>query len=194
MPDKLENNGVAQEEKIYYNADNIEGEMLRYKSNSLSYKLGMLAIMFSILAAFISLNSVAWNFMVIIKILMNIIILLFGFLSIEKVKAYSREYSFVLIGMGAVCAARIFWYPLLIIIDYAKYLADSKVTGILGPTVTGNYLQNSFLPMSGYFRGITAMILLACGAVAFIGAGVVGLMKAKKYAEFMATQDVTKGV
>lgn len=194
MPNKVENNDIAQQEKVYYNVDNLQGEMLRYKSNSLSYKLGMLAILMSIMAAFISLNSVAWNFVVIIKILMNIVILLFGFLSIEKVKSYSKEYSFVLIGMGAVCVLRIFWYPLLIMIDYGKYLQDSTNTGILGPTVTGTYLQNSYLPMSGYFRGIAAIIFLGLAAAAFIASGIVGLIKAKQYSEFMATQDVTKGV
>ena len=196
MQNKVENNGVVETtEKVYYNVNNLEGEMMRYRTNSLSYKLGMLGILFSILAAFLILNSLAWDFTVIIKILLNIVILLFGFLSIEKVKAYSKEYSYVLIGIGAVCAARIFWGPLTLLIDYSKYLSsDKKETGKLGPTVTDSYIRNAYLWQSGYFRGITSMILLGCAAACFILAGIVGITKSTKYAKFIATQDTTKGV
>lgn len=196
MRNKVENNGVVvNTEKVYYNVNNLSGEMMRYRTNSLSYKLGMLAILFSILAAFLVLNSLAWDFTVIIKILMNIVILLFGFLSIEKVKAYSREYSIVLIGIGIVCGLRILWGPLTLIVDYAKYIDSGKtVSGKLGPTITGSYLRNSYLWMNGYFRGITAMVLLGCAALCFILAGIIGIAKARKYANFMATQDTTKGV
>ncbi|MBD5390461.1 hypothetical protein HDR67_00395 [bacterium] len=196
MRNKVENNGVVENtEKVYYNVNNLEGEMMRYRTNSLSYKLGMLAIVFSILAAFLVLNSLAWDFTVVIKILMNIVILLFGFLSIEKVKAYSKEYSMVLIGIGVVCGLRIFWGPLTLIVDYTRYLSSGKtVTGKLGPTITGSYVRNAYLWMDGYFRGITSMVLLGCAAACFILAGVIGIAKAQKYAKFMATQDTTKGV
>lgn len=196
MNNKVENNGVVETtEKVYYDVKNLEGEMLRYRTNSLSYKLGMLGILFSMLAAFLVLNSLAWDFTVIIKILMNIIILLFGFLSIEKVKAYSKEYSYVLIGIGVVCVARIFWGPLTLLVDYAKYLGSDKTeTGKLGPTVTGSYLRNAYLWQNGYFRGITSMVFLGCAAACFIVAGLIGISKSVKYAKYIATQDTTKGV
>lgn len=195
MRNKVENNEVVEtNEKVYYNVNNLEGEMMRYRTNSLSYKLGMLGILFSILAAFLILNSLTWDFTVIFKILLNIIILLFGFLSIEKVKAYSKEYSYVLIGIGVVCALRIFWGPLTLLVDYAKYLGDKSNTGKLGPTITSSYISNAYLWQSGYFRGITSMVLLGCAAACFILAGVVGITKSVKYANFIATQDITKGV
>lgn len=195
MPNNLENNGIVEKtEKVYYNVENLEGEMMRYRNNSLSYKLGMIGILFSILGAFIALNSVVWDVTVVVKILMNIIILLFGFLSVEKVKAYSKEYSFVLIGIGAVCVLRMFWIPLTLIVDYSNYLKDSTNTGKLGPAVVGQYLNNSYLWMSGYFRGITAIVLLGIAAACFFAAGTIGLFKAKKYSDFMSTQDTTKGV
>ena len=59
MSDNLEKKEVA--EKVYYDQSDMQGEMMRYRANSLSYKYGMLAIVFSILAAFISLNSVLWD-------------------------------------------------------------------------------------------------------------------------------------
>ncbi len=193
MPNKVENTGIV-DDKVYYNVNNLEGEMMRYRNNSLSYKLGMLGILLSLLGAFICFNSYTWGVEVLLKLAINIIILLFGFLAIEKVKAYSEKYSYVLIGMGVVCIARIFWIPLILMIDYAAYLKDSTVIGHLGPTITGSYLVNSYLPMNGYFRGISAMVLFACAAVAFIFAGLIGLKKSRQYAEFIATQDTTKGV
>lgn len=197
MNNKVENNGVVEttEEKVYYDVNNLEGEMLRYRTNSLSYIFGMLGIVCSMLAAFLVLNSLVWDFTVIIKILMNIIILLFGFLSIEKVKAYSKEYSYVLIGIGAVCVARIFWGPLTLLIDYSKYLSSDKTeTGKLGPTVVGSFLRNNYLWQSGYFRGITSMVFLGAAAAFFILAGIIGIDKSVKYAKYIATQDTTKGV
>lgn len=199
MSNKVENNEEVRSstDKIYYDANNLQGQMLRYRANSLSYKLGMGGILFSLLAAFISLNTLVWNATVTIKILGNIIILLFGFLSIEKVKSYSKEYSYVLCGIGAICIARIFWCPLQIMIWYGKYLADKsnpEVEKHLGPVITRAKIQNAYLPQNGYFRGIFAIVLLCIAAAFFIGAGVIGIIKSKKYADYMQTQDTTKGV
>ena len=199
MSNNVENNEVVRTttEKIYYDANNIEGQMLRYRTNSLSYKLGMGAILCSVLAAFISLNSLVWNATVIIKILGNIIILLFGFLSVERVKSYSKEYSYVLCGIGAVCFARIFWGPLQLMIWYAQYKADPtnpEISNHLGPTVIGDYKTQAYLTQDGNIRAIIAIVLLVMTTVLFVAAGVIGLIRAKKYAAYMATQDVTKGV
>lgn len=199
MSNKVENNEAVRSstDKIYYDQNNIEGQMLRYRTNSLSYKLGMGGILFSLLGAFISLNTMVWNATVTIKIIGNIIILLFGFLSIEKVKSYSRQYSYVLCGIGAICIARIFWCPLQIMIWYGKYLdnpSNPEVEKHLGPVITKPKIQNAYLPDDGYFRGIFAIVLLSIAAAFFIGAGVVGVIKSKKYADYMQTQDTTKGV
>ena len=88
----------------------IKTEMMRYRANSLSYWLGFGAIIFSVFASFISLNSFQPNsVLVVVKILLNVVILLFGFLSCEKTKAYSKNSSIALIAIGGVCIARIFW-------------------------------------------------------------------------------------
>ena len=197
MSNNLENKN-SKVEKVYYDQNNIEGEMLRYRANSSSYKYGMLAIVFSILAAFISLNSIKWNVDVIFKILLNIILLLFGFLSIEKAKAYSKKYSYVLIAFGAVCIGRIFWYPLILINDYRFYLANNKADGFegrLGPTITSkNPHSNAYLPASGYTRATIAIVLLSLAAVCFLVSGIIGYVKAKKYEKYMQGKDVSKGV
>lgn len=191
---KLENNEVVVEEKVYYDKNDMHGEMMRYRNNSLSYKLGMLAIVFSVLAAFISLNSIKWDVDVVIKILGNIVILLFGFLSIEKVKAYSKSYALVLIFFSIVCIARIFWMPLRLIIDYTAYLADVTAVGRLGPTIVGKAIDNAYLPQSGYTRAIIAIVFLTLSSISFLGSGVVGYIKAKRYEKYMSTQDISKGV
>lgn len=194
MTNNLEKKESVVEEKVYYDQSNMQGEMMRYRANSLSYKYGMLAIVFSILAAFISLNSIQWDVDVILKILGNIVILLFGFLSIEKVKAYDKRFSYVLIAFGFVCIARIFWCPLMLIRDYAQFLQDPNITGRLGQTVVGSGLMNAYLPQSGYVRAIIAIVFLSLSAASFLVSGITAYFKANKYQEYMQGKDVSKGV
>ena len=67
MTTNVEKKELVQE-KVYYDQSDMQGEMMRYRANSSSYKYGMLAIIFSVLASFISLNSIKWTtFDVIIK-------------------------------------------------------------------------------------------------------------------------------
>ena len=184
-------------DQVYYDTTNMQGQMMRYRTNGFAYKLGMLAIAFSILGAFICLNSYKWDLTIIIKILGNIVILLFGFLSIEKVKSYSLSYSYTLIGICGICVARMFWIPVRLITLYAQYQADPtnpEALKYLGASVIGDPKVNSYLPQSGTIRGVAAMVLIALAAACFIGAGVQGAIKAKHYAEYMSTQDTTKGV
>lgn len=171
---------------------NLECEMMRYRNNGLSYKLGFGGIACSILAAFICLNSFNPNsFLVIVKILMNIAILLFGFLSIEKAKAYSKQGSIVLMVLGGVNIARIFWVPLLIVLNFNWWKAaapadKAQYEQFIGKTITTNESTLiSYLPKDGNFRGITAMILLAASAAFFIAAGVIGYKKSVKLNNYM---------
>ena len=171
---------------------NLECEMMRYRSNGLSYKLGFGGIACSILAAFICLNSFNPNsFLVIVKILMNIAILLFGFLSIEKAKAYSKQGSIILIVIGGINLARIFWVPFLLILNYNLWAsageADKrKYEQFIGKTITSdNRYLISYLPQDGNFRGWFAIILLILSAVFFISAGVIGLKKSVKLSNYM---------
>ncbi|MDE7095446.1 MAG: hypothetical protein K2O23_03060, partial [Anaeroplasmataceae bacterium] len=118
-------------------------------------------------------------------------------LSVEKVKSYSKEYSYVLCGIGAVCFARIFWGPLQLMIWYGQYKnnpENPEISKHLGPTVIGDYKTQAYLTQDGNIRAIIAIVLLAITTVLFVMAGVIGLVRAKKYAAYMATQDVTKGV
>ena len=153
-------------------------EMMRYRVNSLSYKLGLFAMICSLLGAFICLNTYnPNNFQVILVILLNIVILLGGFLAAEKVKNYSRAGAISQIVFGGVCLARIFYIPLIILVNFTKFInaynwlqenpsvTDKKITEqytsamseaskYLGATITSYYTNskqaNAFLPANGY--------------------------------------------
>lgn len=164
-------------------------DMMRYKTNGLSYIFGLLAMVCSIFAAFICFNSMAVNTpVVLLKIFLNIVILLFGFLCCEKTKNYSAQSSVGLIVLGGVCIARIFFIPLLLIIDFTKYL-NGKTTSWLGQTVLKTNYATRWLPDNGYFRAITAIVLLGLAAVMFIYAGVVGLKRTNKLTKYLHSID-----
>ena len=94
-------------------------EMMRYRENSLSYKLGMGGIGASVLACFLCLNAFnPVNFATLIAIMLNIVILLGGFLCIEKAKSYSFSGSVALIVFGGVCIGRIFWIPVFYLLAH----------------------------------------------------------------------------
>ena len=98
-------------------------EMMRYRVNGLSYKLGLSAMGCSLFGAFICLNSFnPFNFQVILIIILNIILLLGGFLSAEKVKNYSKGGAIAQMVFGGICVARIFYIPLIIMIQFNKYM------------------------------------------------------------------------
>lgn len=171
-------------------------EMMRYRANGLSYMLGFIGIAFSVLAAFVSLNSFNPNsVLVIVKILLNVFILLFGFLCCEKSKAYSKNGSLVLIGLGGICIARIFWVPLQLIINYNKFMSaldkgesTAKYEEVLGKTITGFYKGDNtvrWLTANGNFRGIITIVFLALAAVSFIFAGIIGAKRSVKLAGYL---------
>ena len=175
-------------------------EMMRYRPNTLSHKLGLLGMAASMLGAFICLNSMApTNIQVLLIIMINIVILLGGFLAAEKSKSYSKAGSIAEIVFGAVCAARMFYIPLVLIINYASYkecvdagdtVSDKYKDAYknLGATITSredHLVANAFLPSSGTFRGVTAMIFFAIAAVCFIAAGVIGYMRSQKLSTYL---------
>lgn len=72
--------------------ENLQLEKMRYNNNSISYKLGLGGIVLSLVAMFIGLNSVApSSILTLFIVLINILVFLFGFLSSEKVKTYSKN-------------------------------------------------------------------------------------------------------
>ncbi len=188
-------------------------QKMRYMTNSISYKLGYLGIACSLAAGFIALNSMAPEYFlngfgVVLAILLNIIVLLAGFLSAEKVKTYSLGYSKFMVGLGAVCILRMFWFPRALISLYSQVLSRAKegisydvikteFTGKLGNSMLGlvsdadgNYIgfkTTSYLTANGYVRGIILIVLLGIAATAFICSGIIGIKKSKQLHAYLET-------
>lgn len=193
---------------------NFKLEKMRYQNNSLSYTLGMLGIIFSVLAAFVGLNSYRPTVGVILKILFNIVILLGGFLAIEKAKNYRKEYSIFLVVIGVICALRILWVPLQLI----QYSSLAKET-LLNPSnykggnliasaqdtinnckkylaevafpakyENGKFLYSStgWLFNDGVFRGIMMVVELVLASACFVASGLVGYKKSVALESYLA--------
>lgn len=179
-------------------------EKMRYTNNSLSYKLGLIGIVLSVAVCFISLNSLSpSSILTLVIVLINILVFLLGFLSAEKVKTYSKNYSYMMYGLGGVCIARIFIYPLMLIVNYAKFshfiktepgsvadvysAASQKYSKVLGATIIGKLndtqdaiVQTGYLWNNGIFRGVLLIVMLLIAAACFISSGVICYIKQKK--------------
>ena len=173
-------------------------EMMRYRSNGLSHKLGLLGMAFSTIGMFICLNSLKPNnIQVLLIVLMNIVIILGGFLACEKSKSYSAKGSIALAVFGAICAARIFYVPIILMVQYNKYdsafkagdrIAMNDAAYYLDDTITSYYsgtYANAFLSHSGNVRAVLAIICFAIAAAAFIAAGVLGVMRSRKLSTYL---------
>lgn len=182
-------------------------EMMRYRDNKLSYGLGFGAIAFSVLAAFINLNSMCpKTIQVILCIILNIVILLFGFLSVERTKAYSKQGSIALIVLGGINIAQIFWLPLTIITTYNKWLSILNSGDAEAATKASTYARDNvgaviyegntnsvhWLATNGNFRGILAIVFLGCGAALFIVAGIFGIKRSNKLNKYLDSLKVEK--
>ena len=193
------NNSLTQMSDLEHDKNQLE--MMRYRENRLSYMLGFVALIASILACFICLNSTnPEKPEIIIKVLLNIFILLGGFLCIEKAKNYSKNGSIALMVMGGLCVARIFWIPLQLLIYFPIYDANhaaqagealekkNKAAEFLGQTITGSYAEGNsvrWLTHNGTVRAIMAIVLLLIAAGCFIYAGFVGFMRSRRLTTYL---------
>lgn len=200
--EQKERNTLTKMSDLEYSKNDVE--MMRYRPCKLAYSLGLGGMFLSLLACFVGLNSMAGGTVnTIIVIMVNIVVLLGGFLACEKAKSYSQTGNIALLVFGGISVARIFYVPIIIMTNFATFAsfigADGKIRqdltaeeletlkgaqANLGPTVTAHYSDataaNAFLPASGYFRGIAAIVLLAISAAMFIAGGVIGYLQSKK--------------
>jgi hypothetical protein len=167
-------------DKQHY-SDDFYCEMMRYQPNKLSYNLGLLAIVFDVAFLFIALNTIAATSIVMVKILGNILILLIGFLAVEKVKSYSKKFSLVLIAFGVICVARLFYVPLQVFLG----------TDIISTTLPW-MPKNMTIAEYGRQRGIILFVLLGISAASFLAAGIVGYIKSVKLEKFLQKTNVTR--
>lgn len=98
-------------------------EMMRYRVNGLSNKLGLLGMGASIFACLVALNSYnPMDFTVLLIVLINVVILLGGFLACERVKSYVAGGGIALVVFSGISVLRIFWIPLILAFSYKSYL------------------------------------------------------------------------
>lgn len=155
---------------------NIKVELMRYRKNSLSYTFGLMALILSILAAFIGLNSLRYDFTTLIKILVNIGVLLFGFLYSEQAKTYSKNGSIGLIVLGGVCFLRTLWTPRILLFG-----TPDQWGKILNP----DNVNINWLPQDATMRGIIALVLLILAGTSFLCAGLIGYKKSVALENYM---------
>ena len=177
-------------------------EMLRYRNNRLAYALGLSGVALSLLAAFVCMNSMnPENFQVIFKIILNVFILLFGFLCCEKAKTYQVRGSFYLIGLGVICFFRILWIPLQLMTNYSAYVAAKAADDVeamnnaskfLGATIINSDGLVNWLPADGTTRGLIAIVLLVLAGILMIAGGIIGFLKAKKLTAYLNSLKETK--
>lgn len=93
----------------------IKIDRMRYIKNSLSANLALAAIVFDVLY-FVSIyqsnvGNYYYNYLIGISVVYNLIFMLAAFLSSEGVKNYKKNYSFLLLALGAIQIVRIFILP-----------------------------------------------------------------------------------
>lgn len=207
---------LTKQSDLEYDKNSVE--MMRYRTNGLSYKLGLGGMAFSVLGAFICLNSAnPTNFLTLVIILINIVILLGGFLAAEKVKNYIKAGAIAQIVFGAVCFGRIFWVPLQLIKYYNIYIGyvNGKTTydtstydnysdvpafktaeRYLGESIKAKYKGSkyafAYLTPDGNVRAVIAIILFALAAGFFIAAGITGFKRATKLHRYLSSINVKK--
>ena len=118
---------------------------------------------------------------------------------------------------GAFCIGRIFWVPLLLIINYNFYKGylSGKITydtekydkliNVPGYKAAESYLGASikaydekrgfvyaYLTPNGNVRAVLAMILFAAAGALFIAAGIIGYKRASKLHKYLASINVKK--
>ena len=164
------NNGLTEEQVA-----EVKVELMRYRKNSLSYTFGLCALITSVVASFIGLNSLAYNFTTLVKILLNIAILLFGFLFTEQAKAYNKKGSLLLVILGAICYLRILWAPRILLFG-----TEDQWGRVIREPMNVNWL-----PSSAAFRGYVSLGLLIAAGTCFVLAGVIGYIKSSKLEKHM---------
>ena len=175
-----------------YSEQEIKTDIMRYKTNGLSFWLCMLAIVFNVAMFLIiyTTSSCVPNFELGLDLLINVLFLLAAFLTAEKTKAYNKKAGYAALAIGAVEVIRIFWIPL-------KYFNLWKQWSVQVAEAKANYLAQGMtleemaplLPVvnglnSGQFTWCVILLILAC--LSMVGAGIVSILKANKLQAHLA--------
>ena len=175
-----------------YSEQEIKTDIMRYKTNGLSFWLCILAIVFDVAMFLIiyTTSSCVPNFELGLDLLINVLFLLAAFLTAEKTKAYNKKAGYAALAIGAVEVIRIFWIPLKyfnlwkqwsvqVAEAKAKYLAQGMTLEEMAPLLPVVNGLNST-----QFTWCVVLLILAC--LSMIGAGIVAILKANKLQAHLA--------
>ena len=157
------------------NLHELHSDIMRYKNNTASFWLCILAIVLNV-AMFLIIykdTNCTSNVQLGIDLLVNIIVLLAAFLIAERTKAYNKKGAYFAIGLGVVEILRIFWIPLYYFLKYVEY---SKVED------KGSYSGVVGLDTA---RFTWCCILLILAGLSLISCGVICLIKEKRLQEHL---------
>ena len=155
----------------------IQTDIMRYKNNSASFWLCILAIVLdSVMFIMIYKNKDCVPGVTAgLDLIVNVIFLLAVFLIAEKTKAYSKKAAYGAIVVGVVQIARIFWIPLYFRNQNKIYLEELAKAEQAGE-------QLSYTGMVGLEKGQfnAAVILMAVSAAVLFVAAVITIVKSKR--------------
>lgn len=86
-------------------------DKMRFQLNTGAYWLVMLAIMLNIYYLIFVLNTITITFIIGMKTIVGVVYLMVMFLSAEKLKSYSKEWSIAAFVFGLIAFARIAFVP-----------------------------------------------------------------------------------
>ena len=157
----------------------ISKDLMRYSKNKMSANLALLAIAFNCLyfmfmykqvcnnrEALYSDGSPVYSYIHGASVIINLLVLLFTFLTSERLKNYDKRFAFVAMGLAVVQIVRIFIYPLM---SFTK----PYVVGWTERYLTDGVMFALFL------------VFLVASAACLLAAGIIGYLKASKLESFV---------
>ncbi len=140
----------------------IKKDRLRYSKNTLSSNFALLAILFNIFY-FVSIyktdvGNYFYSITIGVSVIYNLLFMLFTFLCSEGIKKYSLHYSVLLIAIGVLQIARVFYLP-------------ARAHSSIVTTSAGD------IPVMGDAQYTRLIIFLLISAAFAVSGGVIGVIK-----------------
>jgi hypothetical protein len=147
---------------------NIKIDKMQYQKNKISYSFGLFALIFNVIYVLRAINILTPSLSVAIKIILNILLLLLTFLSMEKSKVYSKSFSIILVACGFISLLRILYVPMQV--------------------VTGQILQKSgeVYPTSEFIILVLYLVLLSAS---YFISGICGIVKNKQLTAYLKSKE-----
>lgn len=149
----------------------IKQDRMRFTTNKLSSTLAILSILLNVfyfVSIYKSNVNFYYNINIGISVLLNLVFMLAAFLCSEGVKNYNKSYSIALIVIGVLEFVRIFFLPL-----------QAHSTQIEG--------TQDFVMSNAQFTRV--VIYLAGAAALLLAAGIIGVIRSVKLANYKKTLD-----